>query len=56
VFRIAKLGLYQNKYVAKKPQGVLEASNCKVLRLRAKERSWSTLLNQYSDKFGNHRK
>jgi len=26
VFRIAKLGLYQNKYVAKKPQGVLEAS------------------------------
>jgi len=39
VFRIAKLGLYQNKYVAKKPQGVLEASNCKALRLRAKERS-----------------
>jgi hypothetical protein len=32
-------GLYQNKYVAKKPQGVLEASNCKALRLRAKERS-----------------
>ncbi|OQC36667.1 MAG: hypothetical protein BWX63_01746 [Bacteroidetes bacterium ADurb.Bin041] len=33
------MGLYQNKYLTKKQQGILEVFKYKALRLRAKERT-----------------
>jgi len=36
--------MFHNEYSIEKQKGVSEVSKCKALRLRAKERTWSTWL------------